>query len=164
MQSGPFGIKQAALAVAMALAFAGAAGASGERHEHAYGAGEAKLVLNQGKKWQTDEPLRAGMDNVRAAVASDLKRIHSRKQTAEQYGRLAAQVNGEVASIVQNCKLDPEADAQLHLVLAQLLSGVETMEGRTKGATRREGAERIVKALNAYGQYFDHPGWKRLHD
>ena len=32
-------------------------------------------------------------------------------------------MNTEVAGIVQNCKLPPEADAQLHIVVAELMAG-----------------------------------------
>ncbi len=68
-----------------------------------------------------------------------------------------------MAGIVQNCKLDKEADAQLHLVLADLLAGAETMQGKGKHEARREGAEKVAKALDAYGRHFDHPGWKPVH-
>lgn len=156
------GIRQAALAVAVALAFGGPAFAANDAHEHGHGAQEAKLVLNQGKKWQTDEPLRQGMANIRGAVAKDVKAIHANKVTPKQYEALAAKVNAEVAGIVQNCKLPPEADAQLHVVVAELMAGAEAMEGKEKGVTRRAGAERVAKALNAYGEHFDHAGWKRL--
>jgi len=62
---------------------------------------------------------------------------------------LAKKVESEVAGIVQNCKLEPEADAQLHIVIADLMAGADD-------------AERVAKALNAYGEHFDHAGWKRL--
>jgi hypothetical protein len=156
------GIRQAALAVAVALAFGGPAFAANDAHEHGHGAQEAKLVLNQGKKWPTDAPLRQGMDNIRGAIAKDVKAIHGNKATPKQYEALAAKVNAEVAGIVQNCKLEPEADAQLHIVIAELIEGAETMQGKHKGEARRAGAERVAKALNAYGEHFDHAGWKRL--
>ena len=156
------GIRQAALAAAVALAFAGPAFAANDAHEHGHQAGETKLELNHGKKWQIDAPLRQGMSNIRGAVAKDVKAIHANKATPKQYEALAAKVTGEVAGIVQNCKLEPEADAQLHLVVAELLAGAEAMEGKEKGVTRRAGAERVAKALNAYGEHFDHAGWKRL--
>lgn len=154
------GIRQAALAAAVALAFAGPALAANEAHEH--GAHEAKLVLDHGRKWQTDEPLRQGMSNIRGAVAKDVKAIHANKATLQQYEALAKKVNAEVAGIVQNCKLPPEADAQLHIVVAELMAGAEAMQGKEEGVTRRAGAERVAKALNAYGEHFEHAGWKRL--
>lgn len=155
-------IKRAALAAAVALVFAGPALAAGEAHEHGQPAGAAKLVLDHGKKWQTDEPLRKGMDNIRTALSADLKAIHANKQTPKKFEALAAKVNGEVAGIVQNCKLEPEADAQLHIVIGEFIAGGEAMEGKEKGVSRRAGAERVAKALNAYGEHFEHAGWQRL--
>lgn len=156
------GIRQAALAAAVALAFGAPAFAANDAQEHGHGAQEAKLVLDHGKKWQTDEPLRQGMASIRGAVAKDVKAIHANKLTPRQYEALAAKVNAEVAGIVQNCKLSPEADAQLHIVVAELMAGAEAMQGKEKGVTRRAGAERVAKALNAYGEHFDHAGWKRI--
>ncbi len=150
----------AALAAAVALAFSAGALAAGEEHKHAQG--EAKLVLDHGRKWQTDEVARKGMENVRNALAADLKAIHAGKQTAVQYQALAARVNAEVANMVKNCKLDPKADEQFHQVIAELMAGAESMEGKDQAAAPRRGAERAAKALNAYGRHFEHPGWKRL--
>lgn len=144
-------IRKTALAITVALAFAAPLAYGQAGHDHGHAAGEAKLVLNQGKKWPTDAPLRQGMESIRAALGSGMK-----------YGALATKVNTEVAGIVQNCKLEPAADAQLHLVIADILAGVEAMEGKVKGETRREGAEKIARALQAYGEHFDHAGWKHL--
>ena len=144
-------IRRAALAAIVAVAFGAPAFAAGDARTHGHEAGEAKLLLNQGKKWQTDAPLRQGMENIRAALGGGMK-----------YAALAKKVNAEVAGIVQNCKLEPEADAQLHLVIAELMAGAEAMEGKVKGETRRAGAEKVANALNAYGEHFDHAGWKRL--
>ena len=140
-------IKHAALALAFALAFAGPAAAAGESHEHGHGAAEAKLVLNHGKKWQTDAPLRKGMENIRAVLA-----------TRQKPEAIAELVNAEVAYIVQNCKLPEDADAQLHLLIAELLAGADAIKRERAG----EGVERVVKALNDYGRHFDHPGWREL--
>jgi len=142
-------ISKSILALAVALAF-GAPAIAAETHGHAAG-GEAQLTLNYGKKWQTDAPLRQGMENIRDALGKGMK-----------YEALAAEVTAEVAGIVQNCKLEPEADAQLHLVIAELVAGAEAMEGKLADVTPRDGAERVAKALNAYGEHFDHAGWKRL--
>ena len=104
------------------------------------------------------------MENIRTALVTDRNAIHGKKQSPQQYDALATKVNAEVATIVQNCKLDKQADEQLHVVLAEVLAGAETMQGKAKGEPRRAGAERVSKALDAYGRHFDHPGWKRVHD
>jgi hypothetical protein len=133
-------IKHAALAAALTLAFGAPAFAAGDTHSHEPAGGEAKLVLDHGKKWQTDAPLRQGMENIRSAVAKGV-----------QNDALAKTVETEVAGIVQNCKLEPEADAQLHIVIGELLA-----------ATEAKDIARVKQTLNAYGEHFDHAGWKRL--
>jgi hypothetical protein len=144
-------IRKTALAITVALAFAAPLAFGQAGHDHGHAADEAKLVLNQGKKWPTDAPLRQGMENIRDALGKRMK-----------YEALAAKVNLEVAGIVQNCKLEPEADAQLHIVIAELMAGAEAMQGKVKGETRRAGAEKVARALNAYAEHFDHAGWKGL--
>lgn len=151
-------MKQIVIAAAVALAFGGPALAANE-HDHGHGAHDAKLELNQGKKWATDEALRNGMNNIRAAMAAEKA---ARNTDKEGYGALAAWVNDEVGHIVQNCKLEPQADAQLHKVIAQIMSGAEAMEGRDKGVSPRAGAVRVREALEQYQRHFDHPGWKKL--
>ncbi len=150
-----------ALAASLMAAFSLPALAAEAAHDHGTASG-AELRLNQGRKWQTDEPLRKGMSSMRAALANELKVIHANKASDAQYEALATRLTGEVAYVVQNCKLEPEADAELHKVIAEVLGGADAMQGRQPGVARRDGAVRVVKALNAYGQYFDHPGWRNL--
>ena len=54
-----------------------------------HGAAPAKLELNQGRKWETDAPLRQGMTSIRGAMETALGGIHEHKYTAAQYGALA---------------------------------------------------------------------------
>ncbi len=150
-----------AIAASLALGLS-APTLAAEEHAHDHAAAGATLQLNQGAKWQTDEALRKGMGNMRAALAQDLELIHANKASAAQYDALAAKLNGEVAYVVQNCKLDPKADAELHKVIAEVLGGAEAMQGKEAGVERRDGAVRVLKALEAYGEHFDHPGWRNL--
>ncbi|HYX66006.1 MAG TPA: hypothetical protein VE935_17445 [Burkholderiales bacterium] len=147
----------AALYVALALPVL----AAEPSHEHA-GGGDAQLELDHGRKWPTDEALRQGMTNMRAALAADLKAIHANKASDAQYKALATKLNAEVAYVVANCKLEPKADAELHKVIAEILAGAEAMQGGEPGVAPRAGAVRVVRALDAYGRFFDHPGWKGL--
>jgi hypothetical protein len=142
---------KAMLVAVAALLFAAAAMAAEDAFWHRHAAAGPSLALDHGRKWQTDAPLRQGMENIRAALSEGMT-----------YEALAAEVRSEVAGIVQNCRLEPAADAQLHVVLIQLLAGAEAMEGKVPGENRRDGAERIGKALNAYGGHFDHEGWRDL--
>ena len=129
--------------------------------QHQHEAGAHTLKLDDGKRWQTDAPLRHGMTAIRDAVSADHPAIHANKQTAGQYKALAGKIDGQIAYIVQNCRLAPEADAQLHVILTDLIDGSDLMKGTDK-AKHREGAVMIVGALEKYPQYFDHPGWRPI--
>lgn len=119
------------------------------------------LSLDHGRQWETDAPLRAGMDKLRAAFAERLHAIHADALSAADYAALGETTAREVGAIVAQCKLRPEADAMLHLVVAELLSAADLMTGKVEGAPR-QGAHRAVMALGDYGRYFDHPGWTNL--
>lgn len=151
------------LLVAAGLALGLAAGSlAADAHKHDHDAAPAKLELNNGKKWSTDEPLRQGMHNIRKLMDASLHDIHEGKLSAAKYGALAKKVNAEVGGIVANCKLEPKADAQLHLVIADIGEGVEAMEGKAKKVKRSAGAIKVLGALEKYGTYFDHPGWQPI--
>lgn len=149
------------LCAAALAALTGAAALAAEHAHHGHAA-PSKLTLDQGKKWPTDEPLRQAMGRVRAAMAPALPAIHADKAGAKQYRDLAAAVEKEVAYIVANCRLAPDADAMLHLVIADLVAGADAMQGKSKGTKPRSGAIRVVQALDDYGRFFDHPGWQPL--
>jgi hypothetical protein len=150
-------------AVALVAAFVVGAGTPAFATEpHQEGAGEpANLKLNHGKKWGTDEPLRRGMAKIRALMTSKLDATHKRTLTPDEYKALGTAVEQQVSGIIAQCKLAPEADAVLHVVIADLLAGAATMEGRMKEEPG-QGAHKVVTALNRYGHYFDHPGWKSI--
>lgn len=148
----------------ISLAVAGSALAAGNAaHDHGHAAAETtKLELNAGKKWETDAALRKAMESIRQTMAASLHDIHENRVSAAAYGKLAHKVEGEVGQIVANCKLEPKADAQLHLIVAELLDGAEQMAGKPKQAKRMNGAVKVIGALEKYSTYFDDPGFKPI--
>jgi hypothetical protein len=144
----------ALLVLAAAPAFA-----AGNTHDHGHAAHGATLQLNAGKKWETDAALRKAMGEIRQSMAASLHAIHENKLSPKAYGSLAKKVEGAVGEIVANCKLPPAADAQLHIVVAELLAGAEQMAGKTK---RMDGAVKVIGALDNYGKYFDDPGFQPI--
>jgi len=150
--------KIAASLSAAALLNAGAAIAQDQHHSHGQEK-PAQLTLNNGKKWAADDNLRQGMSRIRDALAAELPAIHSGKATAEQYLALAQKTNDQIAFMVKNCKLEPKADAMLHLVLADIIAGADAMMMAQGGSEARKSTEKIARALDNYGVYFDHPGW-----
>ena len=147
------------LSLGLAATSLAAAEQSAHKHDQEHGAVPARLSLNDGKKWATDAPLRQGMENIRNTMDAALHDIHENKLSAARYGELAKKVNGEVGGIVANCKLEPQADAQLHIIIADMLEGAEAMQGKREQSTRQHGAVQVVGALEKYAEVFDHPGW-----
>lgn len=152
-------ILPAVFAIGLGFGLAMAPAAAAETHSHQAAATPAKLTLDHGKKWQTDDVLRRGMGEIRGAMAQSLEPIHKGAFTSAQYDALAARIQARLDDVVANCKLPEAADRQLHLVLEQIIDGV----GGMKAATARDkGAVKIVQALDQYGKYFDHAGWQPL--
>lgn len=128
---------------------------------HGHGEHPPKLQLNNGEKWTTDEALRSNMGTMRAMLGDHLEAIHRGKLTQNEYKQIGARIEQHVGKIVAECKLEPKADAMLHIVVADLTAGADAMQGKTKTAPSA-GAHKVVEALNAYGMYFQHPGWQPL--
>jgi len=145
------------LATTLALSVAPAYAAD---HAHEYdGHDAATLKLDNGQKWKTDATLRQGMANIKAAVQPHLHAIHENGLKTASYQTLAKQTNAQIAFMVENCKLAPDADAQLHLIIAELGAAAEAMAGKNEAVSRQKGALQLIHALETYGEFFDHPEW-----
>lgn len=133
-----------------------------QEHSHSHGEENSpQLTLDHGKKWATDDSLRQGMSRIRDALKADLHAIHSGKFTAEQYRALAQKVNDQLAFLVKNCRLEPKADAVLHIILADIIAGADLLQ-KQQGDEAHQGVVKIFNALESYAAYFDHPGWQGL--
>ena len=126
-------------------------------HDTAGGAAIDQLALDAGHKWATDPPLRAGMAAIHGAFDAEHAAIDAGTLGDAQYEALAGRIDGEVQDIIRNCKLPPAADANLHYIIADLSRGAQEMRGGDPARTRREGAVRVHRALDAYGRFFDDP-------
>lgn len=155
------GIAGALAAAGLLASLAGPALAQTAAHSHD-AAAPHRLSLNQGQKWASDEALRQGMDRLRGLVAPRLRDAHAGKLTAVQYRELATQVETEVGGIVAACKLEPKADAMLHLVIADLGQGTDVMAGKNAKLKPAQGLVHVARAVNAYGAHFEHPGFKPI--
>lgn len=153
-------IEAAAAALLVASSVGPALAQAVDHSQHA--AAPHKLALNQGKKWSTDEPLRAGMGRIRGLVEPQLGAAHTGKLTPTQYKDLAARIETEVGGIVANCKLEPKADAMLHLLIADLGDGTSIMTGKNPEQRPALGLVKVAQTLDQYGSHFEHPGFKPI--
>ncbi len=131
-----------------------------EAHQHQHGADDstAQLTLNNGKKWATDEPLRLGMGRIKALVDPMGAVTPEQSVDPAQAKAIAKGVEGQVAFLVSNCKLEPKADAVLHVLIADMLQGAEAL---SKPAPTGRGLVLIRHALERYPEYFEPAGMAR---
>ncbi len=133
----------------------GALAQTDPHHDH-HAAAEAP-TLKAGQRWETDGPLRKGMEEIKLLVEEALPKAHQGKYTPEEYAQLGKAVDTQVSAIFANCKLPPEADAALHGILIQIIDGSKTVKQPT--GKRTPGLLKMMKAVNQYGATFNHPGW-----
>ena len=134
--------------------------AAADEHEHHRGA-SANATLERppgGGKWATDAPLRQGMERIHGAMADALPAFEKGELAPNTAIALAVEVRDQVQYLIANCKLEPAADAQLHIVIGQMLAAADAL---SKEPMSTEGMPRLHDAMQLYGDYFEHPG---LHE
>jgi hypothetical protein len=130
-------------------------GKHGDAHAH-HGAATTALSLNNGKRWETDAPLRTGMQRIRETASPALAAHARRALTPADAKALSASIQENVNYLMQNCKLEPKADAALHVLITDMLQGGAMLAADPSSA---EGAALVGNSLRRYPEFFDHPGW-----
>ena len=122
-------------------------------HSHDSPAGTAGLTLNAGAKWPIDAPLREGMQRIHSLIEATSANT---TLTPEQAIATSNGVRQQVDYLIANCKLSAEADAVLHVLIAELLAGADAL---VKPESSAQGLDQLRQALAQYPRYFDHPDW-----
>lgn len=126
-------------------------------HDHAHaGKSESTLLLDHGKPWSTDAALRKGMSQIQAGFSAALPAYKKHRLSQAKANALAITIEKSTGYMVTNCKLKPDADATLHVLLGQLLEAAAAIKTDPHSA---KGMPRIHAALETYPRYFTHPGW-----
>ena len=130
---------------------------------HAQSAHEApRLAFDAGRKWATDAPLRRAMEDIRSALYQKRQQVLDRSLGEAQSKALGQLIEARVATIVAECKLEPRADANLHIVVAELVEAADVLQGKSRLEPVR-GAAKAIRAAQMYATYFDHPGWRPIY-
>ncbi len=151
--------RDAAAAENHAGARAADAHAADAHADHAAHLGDAALPP-PATPWATDAPLRKGMGDIAAALAT-AKSAAADGFTADEADAFEADVDAAFGYMLANCKLAPEADVVLHAFLAKLLG----LAREVKADPTQHAAvlARMDETMAAYPRYFDHPGWAAGH-
>ncbi len=82
----------------------------------------AKPAAAPTQRWATDAPLRAGMRNLREATET-LNHYQMGHLDDVQRDNAVEKIDAAIKDMFANCKLEPEADAALHRLLAKFIAG-----------------------------------------
>ena len=123
-------------------------------HAVADSAVAAKPVPANG--WSTDAPLRQGMGRIRLSVDA-LGHYQLGHMGAEQAVEMAANVEQDVNFLIANCKLDPDADAALHGIIAKLLKGAQALKANPADLAA---IAPMRDAMAEYARDFDDPDFR----
>lgn len=120
-------------------------------HDHSHEQSQVQYKKPE-KKYNGDENLKNGMKSVLANMKSLLSdkskdRVKVQKETG-------AKIQQAVQDMFKNCKLDKDADAAAHIILADILKGADQIaEGKED-----EGHHLIHAALVRYEESFEKTG------
>ena len=149
------------LALTGSLLLIATAPVSAAEHAHPAPASAARSTLQGAApvhKFVTDAALRQGMTTIAAVVGQPAAAIEAGTLKGPAYLDMATQIDGQVAYIFKNCKLEPKADHMLHDILHDVSEAVVLMR-RSSVPIQRTGVIALNQALRNYAKYFDHPGW-----
>lgn len=119
------------------------------------------LVQNHGQKWATNASLRSGMKSIRMLLNAKLPSIQSGTLTPEESHAMGASIVADVTTIVAQCELLPSADANLHVILIELLTAAAALQGTSPFASA-VAARQAVQIVNRYAEYFANRAWRPL--
>lgn len=136
-------------ATPLAIAAVGHA-AHAQGHEHAETAVDAPA-----KRHAADATLSGGMGRIRAEVGALAAPADQPLAPAERV-RHAAAVEAEVHRLIETCKLEPEADAQLHAIIVPLLAAARQLQEKPADAAP---IAAMRAALAEYPKRFEDPEW-----
>lgn len=128
-------------------------------HDHAEHE-TTQLELDHGQLWPTDAPLREGMERVRDAVVVAQQADAQDRLDATQAQILVSAIEDSTAFMVQNCRLEPKADANLHILLGRLSVATTAVKANPKATN---GLPKMLGVLDIYPHYFTHPDWQSVN-
>ncbi|MCO5143616.1 MAG: hypothetical protein M9962_11045 [Oligoflexia bacterium] len=131
--------------------------ANSQTHDHQNHTNLSReLRLDGGKKWVTDKSLRFNMSAIHQHIKINLPKIDDQKLTSEEYLLLSEKINSNIKNIFKTCRLPAKADAQLHIILVNMMRSNDILKSKTGTVEKNHAIHEILSAYKMYLEYFDH--------
>lgn len=115
-------------------------------------------------RFESDEALRAGMSGIRAAVINHHTLITHRRLPAAMARSFASGVQGSVSEIRSETAVPSKARAVLDPLLETIESSAKIIGAGGDSVRQMDALFALTRALETYGQAFDHPDWKPIQE
>lgn len=109
---------------------------------------EKMLTLNDGKKWNLDDPTRTNIK----AISQVFEK--AAKETGPDYINLAGQLQAATNKLVSECKMSGKDHDMLHVWLGNYLAALKELKSSEAG-TQKAAFNKIGEQLNSFDQYFE---------
>lgn len=114
---------------------------------------EIKMSLNNGNKWNSDEPTYRSMSLMEAKLADFTK--NNSEPSPAKYQELGTALSGITQEIINKCSMKGEAHEQLHNVLVPMLSNVGNIKNAGDTTTGKSNVEALNDALILFFEHFE---------
>jgi len=125
--------------------------AEGETHDHESPA-EDMLTLNNGAKWQADEPTNRNAGVINSIGENFLK---NNNRTLETYNALGTDISQAINTMIRECTMKGEADQALHYWFAPMLQRAGTLKNATDTTGLSDITSEMIERMRMYQDYFE---------
>ena len=118
----------------------------------AHGEEHAKLALNNGQKWKSDESTNKNVQQLQT-ITTDFAQVENK--TMSDYKTVGNRLQGAADTMIKECKMQGADHEALHLWLEPLLENVKSLKNAT---SKNEGSQLVTdidQHLKMYQQYFE---------
>jgi hypothetical protein len=112
----------------------------------------------------TDPAVRSGMTAIRASVIDHHTLITHRRLPVAMALSFSAQIAQSLATIRATTAVPEEARAALDSLLGTIDASAQTIGAGGDSIRQMDALFAMTKALETYGQTFDHPDWKPVQE
>lgn len=114
--------------------------------------GSDSLTLNNGVKWESDEPTDRNA-GVLVGIGDQFSKKSNR--TLEDYHTFGNDINTALNTMIRECTMEGEADMALHYWFLPVLEQTGTLRDATDTTGLSSVTSEMTQRLRIYGDYFE---------